>query len=72
MLSSAVYAADKAGKKIERIELTVDEANELARWFRRSLYLPPSSDFKFHYTVDDAGKPVGTFYGADIYVEPKT
>lgn len=64
----AVYEAECAYKVIGWIDLTAREANELSREIQRTLYVPDGTQFR-SYTVADAGKVVGTFYGAEIRVE---
>lgn len=83
-IQRAVYDADSAGRRIGYIEVTVREANELSEYVRRHLYVQPivqpivqpkahlqTCAFQ-HYTKADAGKVVGQFYGAEIYVESAT
>ena len=65
-IQHAVFDAERANRRIGHIEVTVREANELSAEVRRTLYVLPV-EFLF-YTKADAGKTVGTFYGAEIRV----
>jgi hypothetical protein len=69
-IRDAVYKADIDNKRIERIDVTAHEANELSTWLRKHIFVADTSPPHFlHYLPSDAGKYVGQFYGAHIYVE---
>jgi len=70
-IQRAVYDAELANRRIGYIEVTVREANELSEYVRRWLWLDSSKPAFLVYTAADAGKVVGTFYGAEIRVESK-
>jgi hypothetical protein len=69
-IQKAVYDADVLGQRIERLDLTVEEANELSASLHPSLFLPEISDFFRHYTKADAGKAIGRCFGVRLCVEP--
>jgi len=70
-IQRAVYDAELVNRRIGYIEVTVREANELSEYVRRWLWLDSSKPVFLVYTAADAGKVVGTFYGAEIRVELK-
>jgi hypothetical protein len=70
-IQRAVYDAELVNRRIGYIEVTVREANELSEYLhRRTRIMLNDSSFGL-YTAADAGKVVGTFYGAEIRVELK-
>ena len=71
-IQRAVYDADVANRRIGYIEVTVREANELSEYTRSKIFINPNAHFVRLYTLSDAGKVVGTFYGAEIRVESST
>lgn len=66
MIRQAIYAADLANRTIEKIELSVAEANEIAEIFRKSFCLP--ADRLFPYAAIDAGKEIGQLYGVRLVI----
>jgi hypothetical protein len=69
-IQRAVYDADVASKRIDRIELTVDEANRISDEIRRTMHVPELGYFKRYYSEHSGGAYVGKFYGVDLFVEP--
>jgi hypothetical protein len=70
-IQGAVRDADMTGRRIVYIEVTVREANELSLAMHRMLlaFGNPTGFQHRLYTIDDAGKKIGTYYGAEIRVE---
>lgn len=66
-IRQAVLDADKANRRIERIELSASEANELTRAVRESLYVFEPSWF-IHYFPSDVGKVIGQYMGVRLEV----
>lgn len=66
MIRQAIYAADIANRTIEKIELSVAEANEILEVFRKSFCLPTPR--LFPYAAVDTGKEIGQLYGVRLVV----
>jgi hypothetical protein len=68
-IQKVVYDADIMGRRIDYIEVTVREANELSKETWRRLWMDASRDL-LQYTAADAGKVVGIFCGTEIRIGP--
>lgn len=69
-IREAIYAADCSNRKIEKIELTAMEANELSEFIRSTLYVQSIEHSMRHkiYTSVDSGVEVGNLYGVRLVV----
>jgi hypothetical protein len=68
-VQAAVYEAGKANRRIERIDLTIAEANEVSAEMQRSLFISDGTMF-LYYTSKSHGAFIGQLFGAKLYVEP--
>jgi hypothetical protein len=68
----AIQRADETNRRIERIELTIAEANEITDVFSKlaSRFDSESPGGK-HYTHLDYGKKIGSLYGVELHVEAR-
>lgn len=68
-LQKAIAEAEKGNRQIDRIELTLREANQFSDLVRRSLYVQEGQEYRFYF-ADDVGKVIGKFMGVDLVVGP--
>lgn len=69
-IRDAIRRADEINRRIDHIELTVDEANEFHDACRK-LASPYSHPYvRPPYTFADCGSQIGTMYGVTLKIHP--
>lgn len=68
-IREAIYAAYAQNRRIARIDLTWQEANELSDFLQSKLYIKEHGLFT-HYKRVDYDKVIGTYMGVRLQIEP--